>query len=48
MPIIKVKQNGKVGHKWGKNGKVYFGKDSVKKATAQMKAAYANGYKGKK
>lgn len=40
MPIHKVKG----GWKWGNSGKVYKNrKDAVK----QMKAIYANGYKGK-
>jgi hypothetical protein len=40
MPIKKVKG----GYKWGSKGKTY---KSKKKAVKQMKAAFANGYKGK-
>lgn len=36
------------GYRWGKHGKIYFGRDARKKAAAQGKAAYANGYKGSK
>lgn len=42
MPVKKV---GKNKYKWGAHGKVY---KSKKKAEAQGRAAYANGYKGKK
>ena len=44
MPIKKV---GKNSYKWGDHGKVYSGKNAHAKAVKQMKAAYANGYKGK-
>ena len=48
MPVIAVKnKEGKVvGHKFGKNGKVYKGPDSKKKAGRQGAAIYASGYKG--
>jgi hypothetical protein len=39
MPIHKTKK----GYKWGNKGKTY---KSKKKAVKQMKAAFANGYKG--
>lgn len=45
MPVHKV---GKDAYKWGKSGKVYRGKNAKAKAEAQGRAAYANGYKGKK
>jgi len=45
MPIKKV---GKDGYKFGNSGKLYKGKGAKDKAVAQMKAMYANGYKGKK
>lgn len=35
------------GFQWGGHGKVYKGKGAKAKATAQGRAAYANGYKGK-
>lgn len=35
------------GYQWGGHGKVYTGPDAKAKATAQGRAAYANGYKGK-
>lgn len=44
MPVHK---KGK-GYQWGNSGKVYTGKGAKKKAAAQGRAAYANGYKGKK
>jgi hypothetical protein len=40
MPIKKTKD----GYQWGFHGKKY---KSKKKAIKQMKAAYANGYRGK-
>jgi hypothetical protein len=44
MPVKKVSG----GYKWGNSGKLYKGKDAKKKAAKQGRAAYANGYKGKK
>ena len=44
MPVHK--SNG--GWQWGTHGKVYKGKGAKKKAAAQGRAAYANGYRGKK
>ena len=41
MPVHKVKG----GFQWGKHGKVYPTKEQAEK---QGRAAYANGYKGKK
>ena len=41
MPIHKTKSG---GYQWGSHGKVY---KSKAKAVKQMKAAFANGYKGK-
>lgn len=41
MPI---KKTSKGYYKWGSHGKTY---KSKKKAVKQMKAAFANGYKGK-
>ena len=35
------------GYQWGGHGKVYKGANAKSKATAQGRAAYANGYKGK-
>lgn len=43
MPVHK---EGK-GYQWGGHGKVYTGPDAKAKATAQGRAAYANGYTGK-
>ena len=43
MPIHKVAD----GYRWGNHGKVYRGKNGKKKAIKQMKAAFANGYRGK-
>ena len=42
MPVHKVAG----GYQWGSKGKVYKGSGGAKKAAAQGKAAYANGYKG--
>ena len=41
MPVKKVKG----GYKWGSKGKIYKTKAQAEK---QGRAAYANGYKGKK
>jgi len=41
MPVHKVKG----GYRWGSKGKIY---KSKKAALRQARAAYANGYKGKK
>ena len=46
MPIKRcTTKNGKKGYKFGDSGKCYGAK---KQAEKQMKAMYANGYKGKK
>lgn len=42
MPVHK---QGK-GFQWGNHGKVYTGPGAAKKAAAQGRAAYANGYRG--
>jgi len=47
MPVHKVIKNGKTGYQWGNSGKIYTGPGAEKKAEAQGRAAYANGYKGK-
>jgi hypothetical protein len=44
MPVRKVKG----GYRWGKHGKVYRGKGAKAKANRQARAAYANGYRGKR
>lgn len=44
MPVHPVKGG---GYQWGSHGKVYRGKNAKKKAAAQGRAAYANGYRGK-
>lgn len=41
MPVHKVKG----GYKWGKHGKTYKNKTDAER---QGRAAYANGYRGKK
>lgn len=44
MPVHAVP--GKPGcYQWGGHGKVYCGPDAKKKAAAQGRAAYANGYR---
>jgi len=45
MPVHRTKGG---GYRWGKHGKIYYGKNARKKATRQGRAAYANGYRGKK
>lgn len=47
MPIKKCSKNGKSGYKWGNSGKCYTGKQGKKRATKQMKAIFASGYKEK-
>ena len=45
MPIKRcTTKSGKKGYKWGNQGTCY---DAKSQAEKQMKAAYANGYKGK-
>jgi hypothetical protein len=50
MPVHKVQttRDGKptTGYKWGDSGKIYTGPGAEKKANAQGRAAYANGYQG--
>ena len=45
MPIKRCKmKSGKPGYKFGNSGKCYSAKEQAEK---QMKAMYANGYRGK-
>lgn len=44
MPVRKVRG----GYRWGKHGKVYKGKGARSRAARQGRAAYANGYRGKR
>lgn len=46
MPIKRCQANGKAGWKFGDSGTCYIGKTGKKRAIRQMKAMYANGYKG--
>lgn len=52
MPVRKVQttRNGKPvqGYRWGSSGKIYTGPGAQAKASAQGRAVYASGYKGKK
>lgn len=48
MPVMKTTKDGKVGYKFGKQGKVYTGKTAKAKAAAQGRAMFAAGYKGSK
>ena len=48
MPVKKCRTKGKTGYKWGNSGKCYTGKGAKAKAARQGRAAYANGYRGKK
>lgn len=47
MPVHRVVKDGKVGYRWGQDGKVYFGESGKKKAAKQGQAAYAAGYRKK-
>lgn len=42
MPIYKITQKGKTGYRYGKHGKIYFGKNAKQKAETQMRAIYAS------
>ena len=44
MPIKRVIKNGKFYYQWGDHGKLY---PTKQQAVKQMKAAFANGYRGK-
>lgn len=48
MPVKRCTKGGKSGWKWGNSGTCYVGKGAKAKAEKQGRAAYANGYKGKK
>lgn len=48
MPVKRCTSSGKRGWKWGDSGKCYTGSGAKEKAERQGKAAYANGYKGKR
>lgn len=39
-------KDGKVGYRWGSQGKVYTGPGAREKALAQGRAAHAAGYRG--
>jgi len=46
MPIERVTlPNGEHGYRYGKSGKIYKGKDALKKAQAQAAAIHAAGFK---
>ena len=47
MPYTKCSTDGKSGIKWGSSGKCYTGKGAKSKATKQMKAIRASGWKKK-
>lgn len=42
MPVERVERDGKIGYRWGKRGKVYFGKDARKRALEQGQAIEAS------
>ena len=54
MPVIRCKEDGKPGYKWGNSGKCYTytsgdkqsREDAKSKAEAQGRAAHASGYEG--
>jgi hypothetical protein len=51
MPVkpVNTTRQGKAvtGYRWGSSGKIFTGPGAKAKATAQGRAAYASGYKGK-
>lgn len=47
MPIQTVRREGRVGYRWGRHGKIYWGKGGRAKALLQAQAAYAAGYRSK-
>lgn len=46
MPVQKIQQQGRVGYRWGSQGKIYWGPGGRAKAMLQAQAAYAAGYRG--
>ena len=52
MPVHRVQtvKNGRPvsGYRWGQHGHIYTGPQAQARAAAQGRAAYANGYTGKK
>lgn len=44
MPIQKIRREGRVGYRWGRSGKIYWGPGGRAKAVLQAQAAYASGY----
>jgi hypothetical protein len=49
MPVHKViGPHGRPGYRWGDSGKIYYGRNAQEKAAKQGRAAWANGYTGKK
>lgn len=41
-------RDGKIGYRWGSQGKIYYGRDARERALAQGRAAHAAGYKDTK
>lgn len=48
MPVHTGRDSKGVYYQWGKSGKKYRGRGAKARAEKQGRAAYANGYKGKK
>lgn len=48
MPVMRVRgPGGKIGYRWGRSGKIYYGSDARERAAEQGRAAYAAGYQGR-
>lgn len=46
MPVYRVKKGNKTGYRYGKTGKIYYGRDARERAARQGSAIRASGYKG--
>jgi hypothetical protein len=47
MPVNQVRgPGGKIGYRWGRRGRVYYGAGAQQMAARQGQAAYASGYRG--
>jgi len=48
MPVHKITHKGQICYRWGTSGKIYCGVGARANAERQGRAAYAQGYKGRK
>lgn len=47
MPVNQVRgPGGKIGYRWGRSGRIYYGAGAEQMAARQGRAAYAAGYRG--